>query len=42
MAKDTLVAVTAIVSGSRGDGMKVNMHVGLFLFFWYAKMKWSG
>lgn len=27
MAKDTLVVVTATVSGSRGDGMRVNMHV---------------
>lgn len=27
VAKDTLVVVTATVSGSRGDGMRVNMHV---------------
>jgi hypothetical protein len=27
VTKDTLVVVTAIVSGSRGDGMMVNMHV---------------
>jgi hypothetical protein len=27
VAKDTLVVVTAIVSGSKGDGMRVNMHV---------------
>lgn len=27
--KDTLVVVTAIVSGSRGDGQMVNMHVCL-------------
>lgn len=27
VAKDTLVVVTAIVSGQRGDGMQVNMHV---------------
>jgi p24 family protein delta-1 len=25
--QDTLVVVTAIVSGNRGDGMMVNMHV---------------
>lgn len=29
VAKDTLVVVTAIVSGSKGDGMRVNMHVSL-------------
>lgn len=27
--RDTLVVVTAIVSGSRGDGQMVNMHVCL-------------
>lgn len=27
VAKDTLVVVTAIVSGAKGDGMRVNMHV---------------
>ena len=27
VARDTLVIVTAIVSGSRGDGQTVNMHV---------------
>ncbi|KAJ4396315.1 vesicle coat component [Gnomoniopsis smithogilvyi] len=27
VAKDTLVVVTAIVSGSKGDGMRVNMHI---------------
>lgn len=27
VSKDTLVVVTAIVSGSKGDGMRVNMHV---------------
>jgi hypothetical protein len=27
VAKDTLVVVTATVSGSKGDGMQVNMHV---------------
>lgn len=30
VAKDTLVVVTAIVSGSKGDGMRVNMHVSIF------------
>lgn len=29
VAKDTLVVVTAIVSGSKGDGMRVNMHVSV-------------
>lgn len=28
VGKDTLVVVTAIISGQRGDGMTVNMHVG--------------
>ena len=28
VGKDTLVVVTAIVSGNRGDGQMVNMHVG--------------
>ncbi len=27
VTKDTLVVVTAIVSGNRGDGQMVNMHV---------------
>lgn len=27
VAKDTLVVVTAIVSGYKGDGMTLNMHV---------------
>jgi len=27
VSKDTLVVVTAIVGGSKGDGMTVNMHV---------------
>lgn len=27
VARDTLVVVTAIVDGSKGDGMTVNMHV---------------
>lgn len=27
VARDTLVVVTAIVSGTKGDGMRVNMHV---------------
>jgi hypothetical protein len=30
VAKDTLVVVTAIVSGERGDGMRVNMHVSVW------------
>lgn len=29
VAKDTLVLVTAIVDGQKGDGQMVNMHVGL-------------
>lgn len=29
VAKDTLVVVTATVSGSKGDGMRVNMHVSV-------------
>lgn len=29
VAKDTLVLVTAIVSGQKGDGQMVNMHVRL-------------
>lgn len=28
--KDTLVVVTAIVSGSRGDGQMINMHVSAY------------
>lgn len=28
VAKDQLVVVTAIVSGFRGDGQSLNMHVG--------------
>ena len=28
VAKDTLVLVTAIVDGQKGDGQQVNMHVG--------------
>ena len=31
VAKDTLVLVTAIVGGSKGDGQMVNMHVRLTL-----------
>ena len=32
MAKDTLVLVTAIINGQKGDGQMVNMHVsGCFL-----------
>ena len=36
VAKDTLVLVTAIVDGQKGDGQQVNMHVGLSLSlsFW--------
>ena len=30
VAKDTLVLVTAIVDGQKGDGQQVNMHVSLF------------
>lgn len=33
VAKDTLVVVTAIVSGNRGDGQMVNMHVGADTFY---------
>lgn len=29
VAKETLVLVTAIVSGSKGDGQMVNMHVSV-------------
>ena len=29
VAKETLVLVTAIVDGQKGDGQSVNMHVGL-------------
>lgn len=29
VAKDTLVLVTAIVDGQKGDGQQVNMHVSL-------------
>lgn len=31
VAKDTLVVVTATVSGQKGDGMRVNMHVSAVL-----------
>lgn len=31
VAKDTLVVVTAIVGGSKGDGQLVNMHVCCYL-----------
>lgn len=31
VAKDTLVLVTAIVSGQKGDGQTVNMHVRIAL-----------
>lgn len=29
VSRDTLVVVTATLSGSKGDGMVVNMHVGI-------------
>lgn len=29
VAKDTLVLVTAIIDGQKGDGQQVNMHVSL-------------
>lgn len=32
VAKDTLVLVTAIVGGSKGDGQQVNMHVCLQIY----------
>ena len=32
VAKDTLVLVTAIVGGTKGDGQQVNMHVGFKAF----------
>ena len=32
VAKDTLVLVTAIVDGNKGDGQMVNMHVSLPTF----------
>lgn len=31
VAKDTLVLVTAIVGGSKGDGQMVNMHVSIYM-----------
>ena len=34
VAKDTLVVVTAIVDGHKGDGMVVNMHVSLMTQLW--------
>ena len=33
VARDTLVLVTAIIDGQKGDGQMVNMHVCFFLFF---------
>lgn len=32
VSRDTLVVVTAIVDGYRGDGMQLNMHVSCFIF----------
>jgi p24 family protein delta-1 len=32
VAKDTLVVVTATLDGYKGDGMVVNMHVGLNVY----------
>ena len=32
VAKDTLVLVTAIVDGEKGDGQQVNMHVSLQVY----------
>ena len=34
MAKDTLVVVTATVSGQKGDGQVVNMHVSQIWIGW--------
>ena len=36
VAKDTLVVVTATVSGEKGDGQTVNMHVSRF-----AEHRWD-
>jgi len=33
VAKDTLVVVTATVSGHKGDGQQVNIHVWIYLLF---------
>lgn len=33
VSRDQLVVVTAIVSGSRGDGQMLNMHVGFLVSF---------
>lgn len=38
VAKDTLVVVTAIVDGHKGDGMVVNMHVSLMTQLWKRNM----
>ena len=41
VGKDTLVVVTAIVGGYKGDGMQVNMHVSRGLGWgWAAKRSW--
>lgn len=34
VGKETLVVVTAIVDGTKGDGMQVNVHVSLLLWLW--------
>lgn len=36
VAKETLVVVTAIVGGSKGDGMQVNIHVRASCLDWLA------
>ncbi len=33
VAKEQLVVVTAILDGHRGDGQKVDMHVGICTFY---------
>lgn len=37
VSKDQLVVVTALVSGHRGDGQVVNMHVSLFILFTHSE-----
>lgn len=39
VAKDTLVLVTAIVSGQKGDGQMVNMHVRVYAIEPVAKKR---
>jgi hypothetical protein len=41
VAKDQLVVVTAIVSGNKGDGQVVNMHVCTMLARWQLLMRLS-